>query len=90
MAVGLVSEAPGVTQAQCDQVRNEVLPDNKLLPGMLYYAGGPSESGMCVVTIWESREAVQRFFAERLQPALQRAGISVQPRLFQATDILKS
>jgi hypothetical protein len=57
---------------------------------MRYYAGGPSERGMCVVTIWESQEAVHRFFTETLQPALQRAGISVQPRLFQAINILES
>ncbi|HEY3117433.1 MAG TPA: hypothetical protein VGK54_11890, partial [Chloroflexota bacterium] len=81
MAIGIVFEASGVTQAQYDQTREEVAPGNKLPPGMLYHAGGPAQNGVwCVVEIWESEEASKRFFDEKLGTALQRAGISVQPK----------
>ena len=88
MAVGLFFDGVGVTQAQCDQVRTTVLPGDRLAPGMLSFAAGPSDVGWCVVTIWESDEAVQRFFAAELGPALQRAGIAIQPRRFQVLTAL--
>ncbi len=88
MAVGLFFDGVGVTQAQCDQVRTTVLPGDRLAPGMLSFAAGPSEVGWCVVTLWESDEAVQRFFAATLGPALQQAGIALQPRRFQVLTAL--
>lgn len=34
---------------------------------------GPSEDGLRVVTLWESKAHADRFFAERLGPALAKA-----------------
>jgi hypothetical protein len=39
--------------------------------------------------VWESQEAVQKFFDEKLGQALQRAGITMQPRLFPIHRILQ-
>jgi hypothetical protein len=89
MAIGLIFSAAGVTQAQYEQVRNEVAPDNKLLPGMLYHAGGPAQNGWRVVEIWESQEAADRFFRDKLGAALQKANISVQPEFFQVHNIME-
>lgn len=90
MAVGLIFSGPGVTQAQYDQVRNEVAPGNKLPPGMLYHAGGPVQNGWRVIEVWESQEAVDRFFREKLGAALQKANITAQPELFQVVNIMDS
>jgi hypothetical protein len=49
MAIGLIFQAQGVTRAQYEQVRDEVVSGNTPAPGMLYHAGGPSENGWCVV-----------------------------------------
>lgn len=45
MAIAMVFEGQGVSQAQFDQARKEVSPDNKPAPGMLYHVGGPIEGG---------------------------------------------
>lgn len=82
MAIGLIMDGAGVTQAQYDQVRNEVAPDNKPLPGMISHAGGPTENGWVVVEIWESQEALDKFFKEKLGQALQKANINIQPKIF--------
>ena len=81
MAVALIFDGPGVTQAQYDQVRAEVVPDNRPPAGMRYHVAGPTETGWLVVEVWESPEAADRFFRETLGQALQRANISVQPRV---------
>ena len=89
MAIGIVIEAQGVTQAQYDQARNEVAPNNSLPSGMLYHAGGPTQNGWCVVETWESEDAAKRFFDEKLSQALKTAGISAQPKFFQVHNIMK-
>ena len=90
MAICLIFEGPGVTQAQYDQARNEVAPDNKLVPGMLYHVAGPTENGgWRVIEVWESQEAADRFFKEKLGQALQKANISVQPQAFQVHNMMR-
>jgi quinol monooxygenase YgiN len=88
MAIGVIFEGTGTTQAQYDQVRNQVAPGDQAPPGLLYHAGGMSESGVCVIEVWESQEVLDRFFQEELGAALQAAGINVQPRVFQVTTIM--
>ncbi len=89
MAIGLIFFGTGVTQAQYEQVRNEVAPGNKLPPGMLYHAGGPAQNGWRVVEVWESQEAADRFVKEKLGAALQKASITVQPEFFQVHNIME-
>ena len=88
MAIGLIFQAEGMTQAQYEQVKDTVAPGNTASPGLLYHAGGPSETGWCVIEVWESQEILDRFFQEHLGAALQTAGITVQPQLFQVTNIM--
>ena len=88
MAIGAIFEGQ-FTQAQYDQVRNEVAPGNSPPAGLLYHAGGPTENGWCVIEVWESQEALQRCFDERLGQALQKAQISVQPKFFEVANIMK-
>src|SRR4051812_38396732 len=73
MAIGLIIEVSGGTQAQYDQVRNEVSPNNRPPEGMLYHAGGASDSGLTVIEVWESQEAATRFFQEKLGKAVEKA-----------------
>jgi hypothetical protein len=89
MAVCVILDAPSMTQAQYDQVRNEVAPGNRLPQGALSHVAGSTNNGWCVVTTWESREALDRFFRDKLQPALQRAGITSQPRMFEIVNTMQ-
>jgi hypothetical protein len=89
MAVGMIFDVPGGTQAQYEQIRDEVAPGNQRPPGMPYHVGGATEQGWCVAEIWESREALDRFFEGKLKRALQRAGIDGQPRVFEVFNTMR-
>ena len=88
MAIGAIFEG-NFSQAEYERVRDQVLPGNQLAPGLLYHMAGQGETGWCVVEVWESQEALQRFFDERLGQALQQANINVQPRFFQVVATLQ-
>ncbi len=79
MAVCLIFEGPGITEAQYDRVRNEVAPGDQPPAGAVYHVAGPTETGWCVVEVWESQEAAERFFRETLQPLFQAHGVPEAP-----------
>ena len=89
MAISLIFEAPGMTEAQYDRIRNEVAPGDRAPEGALYHVGGPTENGWYVVETWESREAFDRFFRDRLQQALQQAGVAQPPRFLEVARIMQ-
>ena len=79
MAIAMIFDNPGGTQAQYDEVHAAVTPDNRPPAGLLYHVTGPTETGWRVVEVWESQEAADRFFRDTLGPALQRANIPTGP-----------
>ena len=90
MAIGAIFEAPNLTQAQYEQVKEQVMPANKPAPGLVYHSAGPLESGgWSVFEVWESHEALDRFFKDKLGQALQQANINVQPRFFQVHNTIE-
>ncbi len=80
MAIGLLCEVPGGTQQQYDEIMRELNLGGKLYAGQLYHIAGPMDDGWRVVDVWESREAFDRFFNDKLQRAMQNANLP-QPRL---------
>jgi len=83
VAIGVLFQGTGVSQDQYQQVFDQVAPNGQLQPGMLSNAAGVGPDGMVVFEVWESQEAVQRFFEEQLGQALQQANIDVQPTFIQ-------
>ena len=58
------------------------------IKGLIVHAGGPSERGVHSLDVWETKEDSQRFFAERMMPALKRLGLGGGPPLsFQEFDL---
>jgi len=88
MAIGVIFNGMGVTEAQYRQVLNQTSPGNQPPAGMLYHAAGASENGFCVIEVWESQAVAERFFQEQLGTALQAAGINVQPTLFEVVNTM--
>ena len=88
MAIAILFEVPGGTQAQYDQVSNVVLPDERLPDGMQSHLASISESGILVLEIWDSEDAARRFFEGPLGPELERAGIQPQVRQFPVHRLL--
>ena len=89
MAIGLLFQGGSVSQDQYQQVLDAVSPGNQPPPGMLYHAAGMGDDGMVVFEIWESQEAVQQVFDEKLGQALQDANITVQPTFFQIVNTMQ-
>ncbi len=49
--------------------------------GQIVHAAGPSPNGIYSLDVWESKEDADRFFAERLMPAVASLGIAGGPPL---------
>jgi hypothetical protein len=49
--------------------------------GLILHAGGPSQNGVHSLDVWETKEDSQRFFDDRMVPALQQLGIEGGPPL---------
>lgn len=47
--------------------------------GLLLQVAGECEEGLQIVSVWESGVQHDRFVAERLHPALRRAGVPTDP-----------
>jgi quinol monooxygenase YgiN len=89
MAILVLFEAAGVTQAKYDQVTQEVLPGNKPTAGLLYHVAAPTADGFRVVEVWESEASMEKFFQASLRQALQKANINVQPQIAPVHNIIK-
>jgi hypothetical protein len=79
VAIGFLFDMPGITQQQYDTVMRELRlnePDAAWPPSMICHVAGPIEGGWRVVDVWESQEAAETFFRERLAQAAQKVGIA--------------
>lgn len=81
MAVLMVLEVPGGTVEQYEHV-NEIMGirgDADAPTGLIVHFAGVDESGMTIADVWESEEALNRFFDERAGAALHAAGVAAGP-----------
>ena len=51
------------------------------IQGLIVHAGGASDRGVYSLDVWESKDAADRFFSERLMPAMQAMGLADGPPL---------
>jgi hypothetical protein len=77
MAICLIVENPDQSQEQAEQVLAHVRSTGPVPPeGARLMLAGPANPGWRVISVWDSQEARERFFAERLAPAYEDAGLS--------------
>ena len=75
MAFCSILEDPGQTPERAGQIAAHLLSTGSLLPdGARLLVCGPADSGWRMITVWDSEEARDRFFDERLGPAYEAAG----------------
>lgn len=79
MAIVVIATTPGMTAELYDRSQQEMGLVGKLPAGCSSHIAGPGPDGWRVVAVWESAEALQRFAAERLQPALAELGVAAPP-----------
>ena len=90
MALAFVMEFPGTTQEQYDKVLEILQLGGKSPPGQIFHVAGPIEGSWCVVDVWESQEAFDRFLQEKLGRAMQEAGVPPpQPKVVPVHNILR-
>ena len=98
MAIGVLFEFPGNTQAQYDDAAKKLTGGGSLkkladwpAKGLLMHVAGPTKTGWRVVDVWES-EAELMAFAAILMPIIKAAGFAdnVQPQIFPAHNFVKS
>jgi hypothetical protein len=78
MAICLIVENPDQSEEQAEQVLAHVRSTGPVPPeGARLMLGGPANPGFRVISVWDSDEARERFFATRLAPAYEAAGLSL-------------
>jgi heme-degrading monooxygenase HmoA len=64
----------------------------QMIEGLIVHTAGEGPDGFCVVDIWESREAFDRFTNERIMPAIEELGIeadeTMAPTIIDVSTIL--
>lgn len=98
MAVAVVFEFPGMTQAQYEASAVKVTGGRGAVtslsdwpvPGIVSHTAAPTPDGWLVVDVWESEEAFERF-AEFIVPTLEELGVpDAQPRIFPVHTVVTS
>lgn len=87
MAFARIAVFPGGTRDQYEylaELMEEGVADQ---PARRLIAAGPSEEGWTIIQVWDSKEALDRFIADHLGPAMERAGDRGYPRPPKITDI---
>ena len=78
MALCMIVENPGQSPEQGEQVMAHVRGTGPVPPeGARLVLAGPASPGWRTISVWDSEEARDRFFAERLAPAYREAGLSL-------------
>lgn len=77
MAYCLVVDNPKANAESYEQIGRKVAESGEMPPqGAIFQVAGPTEGGWRVISVWESREAQERFRDERLMPAFKEVGFS--------------
>ena len=79
MPVVISVVAPGVNAQMYEAVTDRVMPGDQLPDDCELHIAGPVEQGWRVITVWESREAFDRFREQKLLPAFQELGEGEAP-----------
>ena len=79
MAICMIVENPAQSDEQADQVFAHLRETGPVPPeGARLVVTGPANPGWRVISVWDSAEARDRFFAERLSAAYASAGLSFE------------
>ncbi|GDY70915.1 hypothetical protein SAV31267_004000 [Streptomyces avermitilis] len=79
MAMVMSMHWAGVTPEQYDTVRDAVGWEEIPAAGGHVHVARFDAQGLHVTDVWESQQAFETFFTERLAPAIQKAGITGTP-----------
>ena len=81
MATVMLMEWPGVSPDQYNRVMNNLGLDTNPATGGIFHVAGFTGGSLRVLDIWDSQQAFERFQKDRLTQAVQKAGITSQPKV---------
>jgi hypothetical protein len=65
---------PGATEDQYNTTVAAVHPPGGLPEGQVYHAAGPSDGGILITAVWDSKEQYERFLHDKLMASMPIAG----------------
>src|ERR1051325_3851858 len=80
MSVMLVFEWEGVTPSQYDSIMKTMDFEKNRPVGLVSHAAGFAGKKLHVADVWENEAAFKTFTDTRLMPAVQKEGITAQPK----------
>ena len=88
MAYCLVADNRKGSAELYEQLAQKLAESGDMPPqGAIFQVAGPTEDGWRVISVWESREAQERFRDERLMPAFQEVGFSREDLTWSDFDV---
>ena len=72
-----ITSSPGLDRATYDRVVEQLGPEP--IDGQLVHAVGEADGSLHIVDVWETKAHADRFAAERLFAAFERAGLGPGP-----------
>jgi heme-degrading monooxygenase HmoA len=95
VSVVVSAVAPGFNAETYEAVTGRAMPGDQLPDGCKLHIAGPVEQGWRVITVWESREAFDRFREEKLIPAIreitgEQAPPAVEPEVNPVHKLITS
>lgn len=97
MPIAVLQMMPGGTEEMYEQIgekmfgtRSSSFSSSEAPEGLIMHSAGPTEDGWYVYDIWESKGHVDRFFQERLMPAMQELGApaGAQPQVYEIHNLV--
>lgn len=76
MAIVVMVDNPEGSQEVYDKVREQLGLEDAPAGGIFHVAGPGPNGGWRVIEVWESEEAAQRFYEDRLKPAFDAVGVT--------------
>jgi hypothetical protein len=89
MSVLMVMEAPGATPEQYDRT-NEIMGihgDGDAPDGLIQHVCAIDGDGIVIADVWESQEALDRFYEQRLGAALEESGVAGNAKAPQRMEV---
>lgn len=79
MAIAYLFEIPEVTLGKYDRIIDLLNLRNRTPEGQIFHVAGPLEGGgVRVVDVWETEEACNKFFKEKLSAAFRQNGLNLE------------
>lgn len=92
MAIAFLLDNPGGTEEAYRKMNRQMFggqegPD-EMPQGLIIHTAGPTETGFRLFDVWESREDLDRFIKQYVEPALGDLSQGPQPEVYELVNVV--